>query len=109
MSETESQFESLDPSLDYTETVPMQHSTSWIANENLDELAKLAAEEEFGDPDHEVRFALMAAFEGEASDDWMASEHGTAYWTLKGVVEEKAKEYRAVVFADDLKDGGRDD
>lgn len=94
----------LDPEQDYTESVPMQYSTSWIDHDNLEVLAAEAAEEEFGERVYDVEAAVVGALTGEADDDWMRSEYGHRFSMLKGLVEEKAKEYRAEVFSDELPD-----
>lgn len=88
----------LDPSEDYTESVPMQYSTSWIDHANLDVLAAEAAEEEFGERLYEVEAAVVGALHGDVNDDHMRSEYGSRFSMLKGCVEERAKEYRAEVF-----------
>lgn len=90
-------MDELDPSLDYRESIPMGHSTSWIADENLKPLIKHGVEVALGEGDHEVRFALEAVLVGDESEDWMASEYG-GYWMVLGEVEEAAEEYRKQTF-----------
>lgn len=95
----------LDPEQDYTESVPLPYSTSWIDHDNLEVLAAEAAEGEFGERVYDVEAAVVGALNGNVSDDHMRSEYGHRFSRLQGAVEEKAKEYRADVFGDEL-DGG---
>lgn len=88
----------LDPSKDYTESVPTRYSTKWIHHDNLEILAAEAAEDEFGERVYDVEAAVTGALNGDVSEDWMRSEYGHRFRILESAVEEKAKEYRSQVF-----------
>lgn len=88
----------LDPSKDYTDSIPMKHSTRWIDHDNLEVLAGEAAIEEFGERAYDVEAAVVGVKSGNADEDWMRESYGHRFRRLEGAVEEKAAEYRAQVF-----------